>query len=653
MQRIHGSKRRSGIAAVLLGGATIAGGGFVLGAGAGPAGAATPAVITSNLTTVASGLNSPRHLTVGPDGALYVAEAGTGGPASGAGSNCVAATNEAHIATQNCLGTTGSIARVTLGGAVSTVLSGLPSVVTEAAGPIPAEYAGPSAVSYTGGKLNVTTQVVSLNPNGTNQFGAAGTTLGSLLTAAPNSAASTWSVSANLAAFAAANPQTASSLGTSPGESATDSDPYGVTPYQGGFAVVDAAANALRWVSPTGTISTLASFPAQADGSQSVPTSVAVGPDGALYVGELVGVSTTGTSAPGSAVVYRVTPGSAPTVYATGFSAITDVAFDRAGRLLVLEYDIDGLLDQSGAPGAVIRVAANGTQTTLASVGLNEPTGMAVGTDGSIYVTDDGDVAGQGSIVRITVPAQDGYQEVASDGGAFTFGAYSFMGSLGGLKLNKPIVGATSTRTAPGYWSVASDGGVFAFGADSFYGSLGGTTLNAPIVGMTPTPDGRGYWLVASDGGVFSFGDASFHGSEGGKPLNKPIVGIQSTPDGGGYWLVASDGGIFTFGDASFYGSEGGKPLNEPIVGIEDTPDGAGYWLVASDGGIFTFGDATFLGSMGGKPLNKPIVGLQARADGTGYWEVASDGGIFTFGASNFFGSMGGLPLNAPIVGLS
>jgi hypothetical protein len=646
MQRKIDVRRKGGVFAAFAGAAVIAISGVALATGAATAGAATPRA----LQTVASGLNSPRHLSVGPDGALYVAEAGTGGPSSGAGANCVATTNEIGIPTQNCFGTTGSIARVTTAGAVSTVLSGLPSVVTEAAGPLPAEYAGPSAATFAGGKLNVTTQVVSLNPDGTNPFGAGGTNLGRLIAAAPNSASSTWTVGANFAAYAAANPQSASSLGTGPGESATDSDPYAVTPYNGGFAVADAAANALRFVSASGVISTLASFPAQAGTSaQAVPTSVAVGPDGALYVGELVGAP----SPAGSAVVYRVVPGSAPTVFATGFSAITDLAFDRSGRLIVLEYNVNGLLDQTGASGAVIRVASDGTRTTLASTGLIEPTGLAVGTDGSIYVSNNGDVAGQGSIIRIAVAAQDGYQEVAVDGGAFNFGSYQFLGSLGALKLNRPIVGAASTRLSPGYWSVASDGGVFAFGANSFYGSLGGTKLNAPVVGIAPTPDGRGYWLVASDGGIFAFGDAQFLGSMGGKPLNKPIVGIQATPDGGGYWLVASDGGIFAFGDAQFLGSMGGKPLNKPIVGLQATPGGTGYWEVASDGGIFSFGDAQFLGSMGGKPLNQPIVGLQANLGGTGYWEVASDGGIFNFGSAGFFGSMGGKPLNAPIVSLS
>ena len=73
---------------------------------------------------------------------------------------------------------------------------------------------------------------------------------------------------------------------------------------------------------------------------------------------------------------------------------------------------------------------------------------------------------------------------------------------------------------------MASDGGIFSFGDAAFHGSMGGVPLNRPIVGMAATPDGKGYWLVASDGGIFSFGTAGFQGSAGGTVLDAPIVGM-------------------------------------------------------------------------------------------------------------------------------
>jgi sugar lactone lactonase YvrE len=133
--------------------------------------------------------------------------------------------------------------------------------------------------------------------------------------------------------------------------------------------------------------------------AQAVPTSVAVGPDGALYVGELRGVP----SLPGTANVYRVVPGHAPTVFASGFSAITDIAFDPQGNLLVLELSVGGLLSPPTVPGALIRVSNNRShmRTVLASAGLSQPTGVAVNGNGTIYVANNGTSAGRGEIVRI------------------------------------------------------------------------------------------------------------------------------------------------------------------------------------------------------------------------------------------------------------
>jgi hypothetical protein len=150
-----------------------------------------------------------------------------------------------------------------------------------------------------------------------------------------------------------------------------------------------------------------------------------------------------------------------------------------------------------------------------------------------------------------------------------------------------------ATPSGGGYWLVASDGGVFSFGDARFLGSTGGIRLNRPIVGMAATPSGGGYWLVASDGGVFTFGDAPFLGSTGAVRLNQPIVAMAATPSGGGYWLVASDGGVFTFGDAVFRGAGSGS-----VRAIARTPSGGGYWLLGADGRIDALGDAAPLGSV-------------------------------------------------------
>ena len=244
-----------------------------------------------------------------------------------------------------------------------------------------------------------------------------------------------------------------------------------------------------------------------------------------------------------------------------------------------------------------------------------------------------------------------GYWQVATDGGVFSFGNATFHGSMGGTPLNQPIVGITAGPGDQGYWEVASDGGIFAFGSAPFHGSMGGTPLNKPVVGIASTPDRKGYWEVASDGGIFAFGDAAFYGSMGGRPLNQPIVGIAATPDGGGYLEVAADGGIFAFGDAAFHGSMGGQPLNRPVVGIATDASTGGYWMVADDGGIFAF-DAPFQGSPVGTGLAVPVLGMAATVDGAGYWVLGAGGALDGFGDAGNYGSMGGTPLNKPMVGM-
>lgn len=156
-----------------------------------------------------------------------------------------------------------------------------------------------------------------------------------------------------------------------------------------------------------GRITTLAVFPDRMvtgpDGkktpTQSIPTSITRGPDGAYYAGEL-----TGFPFPvGAARVYRVVPGQAPTVYAKGFTYVIGLAFGRDGALYVLEIIKHGLFaaEKSGLTGALIRVAPDGTRTTVLSKGLAAPSGLAVGRDGALYVSNYGTFAGQGQVIRI------------------------------------------------------------------------------------------------------------------------------------------------------------------------------------------------------------------------------------------------------------
>jgi hypothetical protein len=100
------------------------------------------------VTTYTSGLTSPRGMAFGPDGQLYVAEAGTGGALAPAGTaDCPAQVN---IYSPYTAGYTGRVIRVLADGTKQTVVDKLPSM-TDAYG---GNY-GPTDVAFIGNTLYV------------------------------------------------------------------------------------------------------------------------------------------------------------------------------------------------------------------------------------------------------------------------------------------------------------------------------------------------------------------------------------------------------------------------------------------------------------------------------------------------------------------
>jgi hypothetical protein len=225
-----------------------------------------------------------------------------------------------------------------------------------------------------------------------------------------------------------------------------------------------------------------------------------------------------------------------------------------------------------------------------ASVGAT--TALAVAPGGGYWVlTTDGRVLSQGVAVLgdpRAVPIADGERWTAisatADGtGYWTFSDRGRVASFGsarafgdlvqlGIAPVGGVIASAATATDAGYFMIGSDGGVFAFGDARFRGSMGGQRLNGPVVGIAPDPDGDGYWLVADDGGIFAFA-ADFRGSMGGQPLNRPVVGAIAY--GNGYLMVASDGGIFAFSNRAFLGSLGANPPPRPIVAVAARTPGA------------------------------------------------------------------------------
>ena len=360
-----------------------------------------PAPAPRPWTTVATGLDNPRHLAWDDD-ALYVAEAGRGGDGP-----CAEGPEGPA-----CLGLSGAVTRVKVqrshhrkhrqhrrsykrsGSTFSQrrVLTGLPSL----AGADGSQAAGPTAVEVDGRHY-----LLSMNLGGTPAvratLGDDAAILGTLVTGKlKRRGARGPDVVADLAAFEDAN---------DPDGAGSDSNPGGFEVARRGVVVTDAGGNDLLKVDRRGRVTVLATFPDRFVPSpqggqipmQAVPTSVAVGPDGAYYVSQLTGFPFPA----GASTIWRVVPGRTPQPYATGLTTVTDLAWHR-GQLYAVQLTDGGFLaadPEVGFVGSLRKVHRNGRTTAVAS-GLSSPYGVAFRGDAA-YVTTCSVCAGDGEVVKV------------------------------------------------------------------------------------------------------------------------------------------------------------------------------------------------------------------------------------------------------------
>jgi hypothetical protein len=327
---------------------------------------------------IASGLNNPRGIIVGPHGSLLVAEAGKGGSGP-----CI----KSPEGDEACFGLSGAVTAVWRAGSSwhkKQIVTKLPSLAEKDG----SSALGPHDLAFSCGTL-LGTIGLGGSPALRTSLGKDAKLMGHVVDYGHKKPVAV----ADLTGYEGKK---------NPDKGEVDSNPYGLLGTRDRTFATDAGGNDLLAIDKHGKVSTVAVFPDRTvkgpDGKpvpmQAVPTTVVKGPDGALYVGQLTGFP----FPPGEAKVWRVKPGHKPTVYAEGFTNIIDIAFDRHGRLLVLEIAKNGLL--SGDPtGALIRVSGK-KRTEIAAGKLMFPGGVAVGRD-ALYVTNKSIAPGGGEVLRI------------------------------------------------------------------------------------------------------------------------------------------------------------------------------------------------------------------------------------------------------------
>jgi hypothetical protein len=330
-----------------------------------------------SVTVLASGLDGPRGLKFGPDGTLYVAEAGRGGPNVTSGCEQVPSPVGPYHG-----GPSARISKITGSGHVTTVVDGLPSSKSS----LPSgDTLGVADVAFVGSTLFAIlagggcSHGNPRNPNGVIQVDVDH---------------GTWRYVADLSAFLKATPV------ANPGPSLEDWEPdgtwYGMVVVHGNLYATEPNHQQIVRVSPsTGKVDLIVDV--------SASSKAWVGPTGITYHGDFFfGNLAPFPISPGSASVRKLTPSGHFKVWDAGLTTVVGLAFDHHDRLYVLE-----LSDAPGFPnpgsGKLVRVSPSGQVEDIVT-GLVVPTAMTIGPDGAVYISNFGAAPpGLGQILRVDV----------------------------------------------------------------------------------------------------------------------------------------------------------------------------------------------------------------------------------------------------------
>ena len=324
---------------------------------------------SANVSTFVTGLKYPRGLKFGPDGNLYVAEAGSAGTSSTVGQCTQVGDIGPYMG-----GLTSRVSKITPAGVRTTVADNLPSSAN-----IFGDVLGIADVAFIGNTL------YALSSGAGCSHGLAGTN-NAVLRVSTNGM--TTQV-ADLSAFVMANPV----ANPEPADFDPDGGWYSMVAAGSYLVAVEPNHGELDMITPAGAITRIADI--SASQGHIVPTAVAY--DGDFYVGNLDRFPPAA-----AAKILKITSAGAVSTFASGFSEILGLAFDAAHRLYVLESSTGNDFPTPGT-GKVVRVDNAGHVEEIAT-GLNLPTAMTFGPDGNLYVSNWGfGPPDMGEIVKIIV----------------------------------------------------------------------------------------------------------------------------------------------------------------------------------------------------------------------------------------------------------
>jgi hypothetical protein len=354
--------------------------------------ATSRAQLSSNAQVYASGLNAPRGLKFGPDGLLYVAEAGTGGTTSTKG-QCPQVVPPIGPYSG---GMTSRISKILGEGKRVTVASGFPSTMNS---DTPPDLSGVGDLAFLDGDLYAV-------------FAGAGCSHGNATI--PNAIAEVdtetgkWKIIADLSAFLKAHPAKYPNAG----DFEPDGVFYSLIAHRDRLYTLEPNHGQLFSITPEGKIREEIDI-SEAEG-HIVPTAIAER-KGDFFVGNLGLFPIT----PDSSKILTLSrnryfdpaPGLDPSPELqklrvagsrAGFTTIVAVEFGPDGLLYALEFSPGTGFPTPGI-GKVVRLKWDGEIENVAT-GLTVPTAMTFGPDDHLYVSNFGAAApGAGQIVRIEI----------------------------------------------------------------------------------------------------------------------------------------------------------------------------------------------------------------------------------------------------------